>query len=470
MKKIFTLLALFMTTVFAMAQTQFKGTFHSNPGAFQDYDDVVLTVTANSDNSTTFVFDRVVLGNDDLGKVTIANVWTETSGSTKNFSMGNIPFTTSGGNLSGIEKGNIQGYGQMDDESITLTFQYFEYGSQSLRSVKYTGTPYKGGDDKPHVVSTEKFTSTMTATSSLSENEDVTDKLEAQLSEWSDGTFGLKFGNFDADVIGTVKGLSFTGLQKAESDGLTNYTAEAAVPAFEEVPSVFGARDLTAEVTATLNEDGQLSAIVVLKDGNDPEFEARFVYTAKEPEVYEPYEVNGTLAGFTHTADGDFDNSASSVMTIQQTSEDDCKVSLTNVNIPGVSIALGTVTIENVALNIDDDTNVASFSKEGGVATTTAEHPLYTEVDLKSFSATATVEDKGETQELTSLSATLSIDNYDETVTYTFSATVTGVKTITAADGTVTRVYSLSGARLNSLQRGVNIVRTADGKTVKVLK
>lgn len=470
MKKIFTLLALFMTTVFAMAQTQFKGTFHSNPGAFPDYDDVVLTVTSNGDNSTTFEFNRVVLGNDDLGKVTIANVWTEAAGTTRNFSMGNIPFTTSGGNLSGVDKGNVQGYGQMDDESITLTFQYFEYGSQSLRSVKYTGTLYEGGDDKPKVVSTEKFESTMTVTSNLFTGECQQSPLEAQLSEWSDGTYSLKFGNFPILTMGTVKGLSFTGLTKTEEDGLTFYTANAAVPAFDVTPSALAERDITADVSATVNDDGKLSAIIVLKDANDADFNVRLVYTEPEHEEYEKFEIQGTLAGFTHNGDGDFDNSATSVMTIQQTSDDYCTVTFSNVALPGASISLGTVTLEDVVLNLDMTNNIIGLSKTGGSATTTAEHPAYTDVDVNSFAATVKVEDKGETQEVSDIKATLSLNNYDETVTYTFSATVTGVKTITAADGTVTRVYSLSGARINSLQRGVNIVRTADGKTVKVLK
>lgn len=40
----------------------------------------------------------------------------------------------------------------------------------------------------------------------------------------------------------------------------------------------------------------------------------------------------------------------------------------------------------------------------------------------------------------------------------------------TADNSTVTEIYTLGGARVNSLQKGINIVRLANGKTVKVIK
>ena len=64
------------------------------------------------------------------------------------------------------------------------------------------------------------------------------------------------------------------------------------------------------------------------------------------------------------------------------------------------------------------------------------------------------------------------IDNWGESVAYTFNydPTATSVNTVVAADGTVKHIYTLTGAKVTSLQRGVNIVRTADGRTLKVLK
>ena len=38
------------------------------------------------------------------------------------------------------------------------------------------------------------------------------------------------------------------------------------------------------------------------------------------------------------------------------------------------------------------------------------------------------------------------------------------------ANTTVTGIYNASGMKLQKMQRGLNIVRTADGKTVKIMK
>ena len=73
---------------------------------------------------------------------------------------------------------------------------------------------------------------------------------------------------------------------------------------------------------------------------------------------------------------------------------------------------------------------------------------------------------------MTSCTGEFVVDNYGESVAYTFNydPTVVSVNTVVAADGTVKHIYTLTGAKVTSLQRGVNIVRTADGRTLKVLK
>lgn len=64
--------------------------------------------------------------------------------------------------------------------------------------------------------------------------------------------------------------------------------------------------------------------------------------------------------------------------------------------------------------------------------------------------------------------------NMDELIHVTFKGTAvetTGINTVNAADNsTITEIYTLGGARVNSLQKGINIVRLANGKTVKVIK
>ena len=64
--------------------------------------------------------------------------------------------------------------------------------------------------------------------------------------------------------------------------------------------------------------------------------------------------------------------------------------------------------------------------------------------------------------------------NMTELLNVTFKGTAvetTGINTVNTADNsTITELYTLGGARVNSLQKGINIVRLANGKTVKVIK
>lgn len=64
--------------------------------------------------------------------------------------------------------------------------------------------------------------------------------------------------------------------------------------------------------------------------------------------------------------------------------------------------------------------------------------------------------------------------NMTELQNVTFKGTAvetTCINTVNTADNsTVTEIYTLDGARVNSLQKGINIVRLANGKTVKVIK
>ena len=48
--------------------------------------------------------------------------------------------------------------------------------------------------------------------------------------------------------------------------------------------------------------------------------------------------------------------------------------------------------------------------------------------------------------------------------------TVTGIDAISTKVAADSKVYNLGGQQTSDLQRGVNIIRTNDGRTVKVVK
>lgn len=65
MKKIFTLLAVIMASLTAMAQTTFYGTWKNNSNSFPSFDNYV-EVTVNDNGTCTIVLKNIVFGNDIL--------------------------------------------------------------------------------------------------------------------------------------------------------------------------------------------------------------------------------------------------------------------------------------------------------------------------------------------------------------------------------------------------------------------
>ena len=69
------------------------------------------------------------------------------------------------------------------------------------------------------------------------------------------------------------------------------------------------------------------------------------------------------------------------------------------------------------------------------------------------------------------LTATYDIDIPSGAAHAEFGNGVTnGINTVNNTNNTITSIYTVGGAKVNSLQKGINIVRLANGKTVKVIK
>ena len=267
-----------------------------------------------------------------------------------------------------------------------------------------------GGDDKPTITDTEQFTADVVSVLEGGQAGNVKyPNVIAKVCEWSDGVHSLEIEHID-----TEKG-SMSGVM--------------------------------ANVEAKIDESGDLYATIVFTDEDEPSFKLTAWFNYVEPFVpADPFSVEGGLVGYTVTDDGDFVNNATTTLTFTETAENVYTLSFTNVVIPH-GLALHTVTFEGVQRTGND--SEASFTSKKGVAKTTATHPSYTEVDYTDLEFIV-----------------------GESVAYTFNydPTATSVNTVVAADGTVKHIYTLTGAKVTSLQRGVNIVRTADGRTLKVLK
>lgn len=472
MKKIFTLLVLLMTTICVSAQQYYKGTFHSKVGDFNDYETTVA-VTQGEGGKYTLVFESVIFGNDDFGKCTFAGI--------ENYKWaggGSFTFSNEGGNLGAATKyyfelSDALGKSVIDDEKIYITFKYFQVNTtKEYRNVVFEGTRTSsgggstGGDDKPTITATEQFTAEVASEFQGGQSGVVKyPNVLAKVCEWSDGAHSLEIEHIDTEK-GVMSGVLLKGLEKKTVDGEVTYTG-VVEPEITDLPNFYDTYvNLKANVEARIDEGGDLYATIVFTDESEPSFKLTAWFNYQEPFVpADPFSVEGGLVGYTFN-DGDQMNNKQTTLTFTETAKDVYTLSLTNVAIPN-GVDLGTVSFEGVQRTGSD--SEASFASKKGKCKTTAAHPLYATLDYTDFEFIVGFDaDK----KVTSCTGKFVVDNYYEKVSYTFNftPTETSVNTVVAADGTVKHIYTLTGAKVTSLQRGVNIVRTADGRTLKVLK
>lgn len=472
MKKIFTLLVLLMTTLCVSAQQYYKGKFHSKLNEFSDYETTVA-VTQGEGGKYTLVFESVIFGNDDFGKCTFAGI--------ENYKWaggGSFTFSNEGGNLGAATKyyfelSDALGKSTIDDEKIYITFKYFQVNTtKEYRNVVFEGTRTSsgggstGGDDKPTITATEQFTADVVSVFEGGQAGNVKyPNVVAKVCEWSDGAQSIEIAHIDTEK-GTMSGVLLKGLEKKTVDGEVTYTGVVEPDITDLANFYLGYVNLKANVEARIDEAGDLYATIVFTDESEPSFKLTAWFNYQEPFVpADPFSVNGALAGYTYN-DGDQMNNNQTTVTFTETAKDVYTLSLTNVAIPK-GVDLGTVSFEGVQRTGSD--SEASFASKKGKCKTTAAHPLYATLDYTDFEFIVGFDAE---KKVTSCTGKFVVDNWDEAVSYTFNftPTETSVNTVVAADGTVKHIYTLTGAKVTSLQRGVNIVRTADGRTLKVLK
>lgn len=473
MKKIFTLLVLLMTTLCVSAQQYYKGKFYSKLNEFSDCETTVA-VTQGEGGKYTLVFESVIFGNDDFGKCTFAGI--------ENYKWaggGSFTFSNEGGNLGAATKyyfelSDYLGKSTIDDEKIYITFKYFQVNTtKEYRNVVFEGTRTSsggggtGGDDKPTITGTEQFTADVASEFQGGQSGVVKyPGVVAKVCEWSDKTHSIEIAHIDTEK-GVMSDVLLKGLEKKTVDGEVTYTG-VVEPEIKTLPNFYDTYvNLKAKVEARIDEGGDLYATIVFTDESEPSFKLTAWFNYQEPFVpADPFSVEGGLVGYTVTDDGDFTNNVVNTLTFTETAENVYTLSFSNVAIPN-GIGLNTVSFEGVQRTGND--SEAKFASKKGVAKTTAAHPSYTEVDYTDLEFIVGFDaDK----KVTSCTGKFVIDNWGESVAYTFNydPTATSVNTVVAADGTVKHIYTLTGAKVTSLQRGVNIVRTADGRTLKVLK
>ena len=82
----------------------------------------------------------------------------------------------------------------------------------------------------------------------------------------------------------------------------------------------------------------------------------------------------------------------------------------------------------------------------------------------------ATIKDGKMVAELSNIHVNLLGQEMNVTAKFESSSSTTGINSVSTASAKASRIYDLSGRELPAMQKGLNIVKMANGETVKIIK
>lgn len=82
----------------------------------------------------------------------------------------------------------------------------------------------------------------------------------------------------------------------------------------------------------------------------------------------------------------------------------------------------------------------------------------------------ATIKEGKMVAELSNIHVNLGGTEMDVTAKFESSSSTTGINSVSNASAKASRIYDLSGRELPAMQKGLNIVKMANGETVKIIK
>ena len=141
------------------------------------------------------------------------------------------------------------------------------------------------------------------------------------------------------------------------------------------------------------------------------------------------------------------------------------------------STILGDYTIENITVAEDADTHVLTLTTTDTEGTWSNVNPAYgmmlglaegSKTAFTGFESTCKLNETKDAIEKLKLKFNISILGYEANLVFGEKAPETGINATTVAEGAAT-LFTVDGVKLSKLQKGLNIVRSADGKVKKVL-
>ncbi len=449
----------------------YKGTWSSYVSSIDQFEGKVKPIK-NSDGTYSFYVKNFTVKGNEVGGFTIPNVPATAED-------GGVAFSISD-NVNVVYDGekpatpityvyNISG--SLKDNALSLTFIDVYYGTEELDLVIFNGTL----DDEetpaePTVVSTDTYDERMTLNDGWRDYE--FDDKTVNVLKYSDGTYALQFVAFEKDAedeMGRWGDLTFKGLTYTENeDGTATLAADGLTATVMDETSTYYGSEATLKLTGVKNDEGQLvldfTVTGSLETLGTYNLTCTYGYPKPQPKDTVTYTDVAEV-----TLNGNVTTFNEKVLKVADNGDGTYDFVYPDFN-AGADV-LGDVTLRGVTATTDEATGVVSFSFSGNATIDNLNGLCAMYYDVTSeqpFTMTGTLQDGKLVAEFNTSTET---GMYDFVLKNVFGyQTPTGISTVETMNLEGCEVYSINGTKLNGLQRGVNIVRKADGTTVKVMK
>ena len=332
-----------------------------------------------------------------------------------------------------------------------VTFGSQEGGGRSHATYKYVRIQNIASEP---AFTAETFTDNMSVTEPGAEAK-KTEGKQLDINTYNDGTYGVTIHNVEG-ATENLGDITLKGLEKTEADGVTKYTAEA-------LTATVNGKDMTATVAGVKYADGKVWFKFTFVTAEQTTYVVEFGKEQKPARQFaEGHAYKGKWSVYIPTEEFD-----GTVDVIEQ--ED----GLFALRVHGYKYK-GKVTPTFVIpdLNGTKDGNSVSINEMRYVLVTYEAGAEAGDADAKRVRYFGFISVATEDGDIRIDASYVGFEGTEEECTsakFIGSDNASGINGINAANNSKAEIFTTTGAKVNAMQKGINLVRK-DGKTVKVVK
>ena len=425
-----------------------------------NFDEAEVEVAEAGEGAYNFVAKQVRIASNVIADFTMPSVaGTKNADGSISYSYNGAAKTTGvsvvAGYLGFTEGGDasVKMNGKSKDGKLYMTLEFTANGSDAVYTFgeKIEGTEPENPD--PGTIA-ETFTDNMSVTEPGAEAK-KTEGKQLDINTYNDGTYGVTIHNVEG-ATENLGDITLKGLEKTEADGVTKYTAEA-------LTATVNGKDMTATVAGVKYADGKVWFKFTFVTAEQTTYVVEFGKEQKPARQFaEGHAYKGKWNVYIPTEEFD-----GTVDVIEQ--ED----GLFALRVHGYKYK-GKVTPTFVIpdLNGTKDGNSVSINEMRYVLVTYEAGAEAGDADAKRVRYFGLISVATEDGDIRIDASYVGFEGTEEECTsakFIGSDNASGINGINAANNGKAEIFTTTGAKVNAMQKGINLVRK-DGKTVKVVK